>query len=481
VQVVWSTHAGKRDMTQVGTARSEVEVELLKAKGAQMIAGGQGELALGVEAPAEAALEIASSRMGVLWDALVWAYEVLRFDKAAGGDEVFRDLVLARIVEPTSKLDSLRVLGEIGIAGPSYRTVNRRLASYARMAFRDELARACARHAELGPNALVLFDCTTLYYECHQEDEFRKPGFSKERRLEPQITVALLTDRAGFPLMVQAFEGNKAETKTILPVIEAYAATHELRDVTVVADAGMLSDANLKAIERAGWSFVVGLKIPEVPFQVAEWVRRHPGQGVPDGQVLVQAWPAGSKSKAGEWTDVYQYRDARARRASRGIDTQIAKAERAARGEIPVKRNRFVSIDGADIGVNRALEAKTRTLAGWRGYTTNLQGESTDFIIAAYHHLYQVEKSFRMSKHDLRARPIYSRTRDSIEAHLTIVFAAMAIGRWVEDRTGWSIKKFVRTLRRYKTIQIKVGNHVVTAADPLPDDVRDALAAIHEP
>jgi hypothetical protein len=479
VQVVWSTRGGKRDLTQVGTARDEVEVELLKAKGAQMIAGGQGEFALGVDGPVEAALEIASSRMGVLWDALAWAYEDLRFDKAAGEDEVFKDLVLARIVEPTSKLDSIRVLEEVGVKAPSYPTINRRLPTYAKMTFRDELAKECAKQAELGPNALVLFDCTTLYYEAHQEDEFRKPGFSKERRLEPQITVALLTDRAGFPLMVQAFEGNKAETKTILPVIEAYAATHELRDVTVVADAGMLSDTNLKAIEQAGWSFVVGLKIPEIPFQLAEWIKRHPGQEVPDGQVLVQPWPVGSKSKVGAWTDVYQYRDARARRARRGIDTQVAKAERAARGEIPVKRNRFVSIVGADIGVNRVLETKTRTLAGWRGYTTNLEGESSDFIIAAYHHLYQVEKSFRMSKHDLRARPIYSRTRDSIEAHLTIVFTAMAIGRWIEERTGWSIKKFVRTLRRYKTIQIKVGNHLLTAADPLPDDVRDALNAIH--
>ena len=87
-------------------------------------------------------------------------------------------------------------------------------------------------------------------------------------------------------------------------------------------------------------------------------------------------------------------------------------------------------------------------------------------------------KSFRMSKHDLQARPIYHRKRDSIEAHLTIVFAALAVSRWIEARTGWSIRKFVKTARRYRTIQIQAGQHTITAADPLPDDLRQALHAI---
>ena len=99
-------------------------------------------------------------------------------------------------------------------------------------------------------------------------------------------------------------------------------------------------------------------------------------------------------------------------------------------------------------------------------------------MIGAYHQLFQIEKSFRMSKSDLQARPIYHRKRDSIEAHLTIVFAALAISRWIENQTGWSIRKFVRTARRYRTVQIQAGAHVVTAADPLPGDLRQVLEAI---
>ena len=125
----------------------------------------------------------------------------------------------------------------------------------------------------------------------------------------------------------------------------------------------------------------------------------------------------------------------------------------------------------------RFMETKNRALAGWKGYTTNLTTVTSEFVIDAYHQLWRIE-SFRMSNHDLQARPIYHHTRDSIEAHLSIVVAAMAVSHFIETQTGWSIKKFVRTARRYRTVQIKAGRQILTAADPLPDDLRDALARI---
>ncbi|HEY5457556.1 MAG TPA: IS1634 family transposase, partial [Acidothermaceae bacterium] len=93
--------------------------------------------------------------------------------------------------------------------------------------------------------------------------------------------------------------------------------------------------------------------------------------------------------------------------------------------------------------------------------------------------LWHIEKSFRMSKHDLRARPIYHHKRESIDAHLTIVFAALAVTHFIETRTGWSIKKFIRTARRYRTVQIQAGKQSLIAEDPLPADLREALATIH--
>jgi hypothetical protein len=101
-------------------------------------------------------------------------------------------------------------------------------------------------------------------------------------------------------------------------------------------------------------------------------------------------------------------------------------------GHAPVKRNRYIQLSSAAKSVNRELEAKTRALAGWKGYTTNLTTASQEFIIDAYHQLWHIEKSFRMSKHDLQARPIYHHIRESIEAHLSIVVAALAVSHWVE-------------------------------------------------
>ena len=387
-------------------------------------------------------------------------------------------LTLARVIEPTSKLDSIRVLTEVGIAAPSYPTIKRRLPLYATPGWRDALASVCAAHVGLGPATLVLYDVTTLYFETDEGDGFREPGFSKERRLEPQITVGLLTDVRGFPLQVHAFEGNKAETKTILPVIEAFAAAHELPEVTVVADAGMLSEANLAAIEDAGLRFIVGARIPDVPYQVSEWRRTHPGEPIGDAQIFLQPWVMGTKTDPRKRTIFYQYRADRARRTLQGIDQQIANAEKAVAGQAAVKRNRFVQLTGATKTINRTLEAKARALAGLKGYVTNLEAPTAEYVLGAYHQLWQIEKSFRMSKTDLRARPIYHHKRDSIEAHLTIVMAALAVSHWLERQTGWSIRKLVKTLRRYRSIAVQAGDHILHAGTPLDDDTRAAISAV---
>ena len=85
----------------------------------------------------------------------------------------------------------------------------------------------------------MLYDVSTLYFETDAGDGFREPGFSKERRLEPQITIGLLTDAAGFPLMVEAFEGNRGrDHHDAARRSRAFMAAHQLADVTVVADAG---------------------------------------------------------------------------------------------------------------------------------------------------------------------------------------------------------------------------------------------------
>ena len=479
VQVVWSSRRGARQIEHLGSAHSEDEIAALRLVAAQRIAAGQAELNLGLDAGAGSGpLEIVGSKAGHLWDALCRAYDSLGFDEAAGGDDVFRALVLARIIEPTSKLDSLRVLEENGVESVSYRTLTRRLPRYGNPLWRKDISAACAAHAALGPASLVLYDVSTLYFETDTGDGFREPGFSKERRLEPQITIGLLTDATGFPLAVEAFEGNKAETATMLPTLTAFIDAHRLTDITVVADAGMLSDANKREIEAAGLGFILGNRIGHIPYVIDEWRKNNPDAEIPDGLTLTQPWPPGPNSSRRDQVIYYQYKHDGARRTLRGIDEQIGKAERAVAGKVPVKRNRFITLTGGDKSVNRELETKARALAGWKSYITNIANPSSEFVIGAYHQLWRIQKSFRMSKHDLQARPIYHHKRESIEAHLAVVFAALAVTYEIETRTGWSIKRFVQTARRYRTIAIHAGGHVLTAEEPLPADLRDALALI---
>ena len=164
VQIVYSSHRGSREIEHIGSAHDEVELELLKTVARQRLAAGQGELDLGLDAGAPGGpLPITASRMECQLDALEHAYAVLGFDQAAGSDDVFRDLVLARIIEPVSKLDSLRVLEEAGVAAASYATVKRRLRVYAKESWRREISAACAAHAGLGPASLVLFDVSVRH------------------------------------------------------------------------------------------------------------------------------------------------------------------------------------------------------------------------------------------------------------------------------------------------------------------------------
>nr|WP_211176767.1 IS1634 family transposase [Pseudonocardia acidicola] len=156
-----------------------------------------------------------------LWNVLLDAYARLGFDTLA--DEAFRAMVCARVIEPTSKADTVRVLAEIGAPAPTVRTLLRALARCEQRDYRGKLATACLAQATRGGAlGLILYDVTTLHFEAENEDSLRKVGMSKERRIDPQIQVGLLVDPSGFPLEVHCFEGNTAETSTLLPVLNGF-------------------------------------------------------------------------------------------------------------------------------------------------------------------------------------------------------------------------------------------------------------------
>ena len=176
VQIVHANRRGSRDIEHIGSAHTPAEVEVLKAAARQRLHADQDTLDFGDGRPEGQALPITSTQSKHLWEALGWVYDRLGFDAATGGDEVFRQLVLARLVEPTSKLDTIRVLAELGITPPGYRTIFRRLPTYATAQWRQGLAAACADHVGLGPATLGALRRHTLYFETDKATGSVSPG-----------------------------------------------------------------------------------------------------------------------------------------------------------------------------------------------------------------------------------------------------------------------------------------------------------------
>jgi hypothetical protein len=466
VQIAYKQKGRIVKIDHIGSAHNAEELKMLLALAHRRMQANQLELFQ--ETKPSLRVNLKRSYSGLLWKVLQDEYRKLGFDRL--GDEIFEALCIARIVEPTSKLDSLRVLADLGVDPMNRNKLYRCLVKAASQDYRRQISQACFEHVQAGGLTLVLYDVTSLYFEIQEEDEYRQPGLSKERRLEPQIIIGLLVDRNGFPLGLQSFEGNQAETKTILPVIEAFQAQHGVSKVTVVADAAMLSSSNLEALSTAGYTYIVGSRLYKVPYDIAEYQKK---AEMVDQQILVE-------QKDG-YRVIYQYRAKRAALDLRNIEKQITKARKVLSGQIPVKRMKFLSVTAKSKKLNQKLIDKTRTLAGIKGYVTNLDIPE-DQVIAYYHQLFQIEATFRMAKSDLRARPIYHQNREAIEAHLTMVLTALAISRTIERKTGISIKQFVKQLRPIRSGIVTFNGKDLLAEAQIPEptlSVLDKLASGH--
>ncbi len=496
-------------LEHVGTAHDEAELAALMVVARKKLYPGQGELPLeGISGPAAdgrpaRSAVITSKANAVLWQVLMTGYQRLGFD--AIDDEAFAQLALARIVEPTSKADSLRVLDDLGIPHVSLRTMFRSLHRAQERGYRATIAAACFAHALVaGDVSLCLYDVTTLYFEAEKEDPdtggktgLRKVGYSKERRVDPQVVVGLLVDRRGFPLEIGCFEGNRAETLTILPIIKQFQARHDIADMVVVTDAGMLSAGNLGELDEANLRFIVGSRVTKAPVDLESHFRWH-GDAFTDGQIIDTITPKNRRSvendpklkkepvwnpeaHPGSWRSVWAYSAKRAARDGKTLTAQENRARAVVDGEKAAKAPRFVKTTNGTKILDEASLARARRLAGLKGYVTTIPADvmPAGEVIASYHDLWRIEQSFRMSKTDLRARPMFHHTRDAIEAHLTIVFAALAVARHLQEATGLSIRKIVQTSRPLQQVSVRIAGHEHTAHDPLTPQAQQILHALN--
>ncbi len=345
---------------------------------------------------------------------------------------------------------------------------------------------------------MILYDVTTLYFEAEKEDGLRKVGYSKERRVDPQVLVGLLVDRRGFPLEIECFTGNTAEKLTVVPIVEQFKARHDLAEMVVVADVVMLSATNLDDLAEAKLSFIVGSRTTKAPVDLASHFRWH-GDAFTDGQIIDTITPRIASAVARKvndpavkaepvwdpvvhtrsWRAVWAYSHARAQRDRKTLGLQ-EKAKAVVNGEKAARTPRFVTTGKDGHTLNHTALARAYRLVGLKGYVTNIPAATMPAteVISSYHDLWQVEQSFRMSKTDLRARPMFHHVKDSIEAHLTIVFTALAVAREVQARTGHAIRHVTRQLRPLRSATIAINGTSHTFPPAVPDSPQNLLNKI---
>jgi len=358
--------------------------------------------------------------------------------------DLLRHFAMMRVLEPASKAKSILLLKKYFDVDYKKTSVFRELAKL--IDLKEEIQRIAIAYARENLHfdfSLVFYDVTTLYFETHAEDDFRRNGFSKDNKIsQPQVLVGLVVNETGFPIYYDLFQGNTFEGKTILPVILGIKERFGIEKFTVVADAGMLSEQNLARLEAHGIDYVVGARLGKVPL---DEIRRVATELQASEQKIVRRANV-----------LYEYSAQRAKKDRRENDKQVERASYylSHPGQM-ISRVRFLSHVGKkDFQLNQALIEKHRLLEGIKGYRTSITTLNEETLVARYKDLWRIEQSFRIAKSDLEARPIYHRKEVSIQSHLLIVFVALCMARAIETETGRTTKQVMDDLRDNWTVTL---------------------------
>jgi len=377
-------------------------------------------------------------------------------------DELFRKLVLARLCYPVSKLKTSEYLrryeGYITDEDQIYRYLDKLNKMQKR-----QIQCISYKHTLQVLNqqiSVVFYDVTTLYFEIKQEDELRKPGFSKDgKHQNPQILLGLLVSAGGYPLAYDIFQGSKFEGHTMMPVLNLFRRKYKLNGLAVVADAGLLSAGNIDALRLNGYQYILGARLKNEPANIKKAIL---DLALKDGQSAELLRNDGSRL-------IINYAQARAikdndnrQRAIRRLEKML-KTGKLTKSQINNKGyNRLLKMEGE---INVLLDPEKIAVDsrwdGLKGYITNTTLTIQE-IITNYGHLWQIEKAFRIAKTDLSVRPIYHRLQRRIEAHICIAFTAYKVYKELER----ILKEKKSTLSPEKAIEIAKTIYCINAIKP---------------
>lgn len=384
-------------------------------------------------------------------------FDEIGFNKI--NDELFRSLVLYRLVYPKSKLKTTEYL---------YRYEQKEWSEDAIYRYMDklhstqkELVQQISYAHSLkvlgGQINVVFYDVTTLYFEIDQEDELRKTGFSKEgKHQNPQIILGLLVSKNGYPLAYDIYQGNKFEGHTLLPIIDSFKSKYKIEKLTIIADSGLLSQSNIDELQTKNYEFILGARIKNQKYTVQ--------------QKILNLQLKNGESQLIQTNDlklIVSYSDDRAKKDRYNREKGLRKLEKQVRtGKLTKSSinnrgyNKYLKLEG-ELNVKIDLE-KFNQDAQWdglKGYITNsslTKGE----ILENYHHLWEIEKAFRIAKTDLKIRPIYHRLQRRIEAHICLTFAAYKVYKELErqlkeKQVPYSATKVIEIAQSIFEIEIK--------------------------
>jgi len=345
---------------------------------------------------------------------------------------LFRHLVIARLAYPASKLKTTdylyRYRGIIISVDAIYRFLDKLKSKY--QAEVEQIAFASTQKALKGDIIVVFYDLTTLYFETEEEDDLRKVGFSKDGKFnQPQIMVGLLVGKNGYPIGYDIFEGNTFEGHTLLPILQKLEQKFHLAKPIVIADAGLLSKKNLKNLAGNGYTYIVGARIKNESEAIKQKIL-----GLTPTETDCQA------IKKGEGVSlIISYSAERARKDRYNREKGLKKLEKKVKSGRLTKEhinnrgyNKFLKLIGEiKISIDYEEYQAEAKWDGLKGYLTNTDLDASA-VIENYNQLWQIEKAFRISKTDLRIRPIYHRLKGRIEAHICIAFVAYTIYKELE-------------------------------------------------
>jgi len=449
IQII-SKHSGKYKLHQtVGSASSPEGIEILLQQARHTLSKIQGQSSL-FHSQTDANIEgflntLSNSQIQVIGPELVFGkiYDAIGFN--AVGEDLFRHLVIARLAFPLSKLKTIDYLYRFQGVQLNINSIYRFLDKLNRE-LKEQVQQIAYQYTlQLLNNkiSIVFYDMTTLYFEASDEDDLRKTGFSKDgKHQNPQIYLGLLVTVQGYVIGYEIFEGNIFEGHTLIPVIQRMSQKFKLSNPIVVADAGLLSKANISGLEQYQYEYILGAKIKTEGWAVKNQIlSAHLSEGelmvVDKGNCkLIVTYAANRAAK-----DAHNRKRGMQRLEKQIRSGKLTKAQINNKGY-----NKYLTMKG---NVSIEIDYEKYEQDGWwdgmKGYITNSRLKPTA-IVENYKHLWQIEKAFRMSKTDLRIRPIYHRLADRIEAHICISFAAYAIYKDLErvlykEKSTLSVKK----------------------------------------